>query len=171
MATLQTSNKDIIGKGLFTTCYLQKDKKTVVLKSTDGIKECMSMGWFPSNNCFPKVEYIEQGLYKMKYYRKEPSLVKALKYKQYRIYKQLRSLRVGHIKNNYDLLDAWRNEFKKVSNKTIRNALINAIEACSNYGSDVCFEISPRNVAVNNGNLILLDCFFIHSEAKKQRTK
>jgi hypothetical protein len=46
-----------------------------------------------------------------------------------------------------------------------------AVEACANYGSDVMFEISPRNVAVHNGNLILLDCFFIKSKLREVRDK
>ena len=171
MKNINTNNKNIIGKGLFSTCYLQADKKTVVLKSVDGIKECMSMGWFPSNNCFPKVEYIEQGLYKMKYYKKVSSLKNELKPKQYAIYQELRKLTIGYVKNSYNSLEEWIKQFKTVSNKTMSKALINAIEACANYGSDISFEISPRNVAVNNGNLILLDCFFVQSEANKQRTK
>ena len=40
MTNISYSNK--IGKGLFSTAYLQEDNKTVVLKSTDYIKECMA---------------------------------------------------------------------------------------------------------------------------------
>jgi len=62
------------------------------------------------------------------------------------------------------LKDAWYKEFSKVTNITLRNSLQEAIDACANYGSDIKFEISPRNVAVKNGNLILLDCFFVGSK-------
>jgi len=160
-----------IGKGLFSTCYLQDDKKTVVLKSTDYIKECMAMGWFPSSKYFPIVEHIKDDLFKMKYYKKVSSLKAALNLNQYEIYKELRSLNVGYIKNPYNLMDAWRAEFNKVSNIAMRKALNNALDGCGNYGTDIHFEISPRNVSTNNGNLILLDCFFIKSQADKIRTK
>lgn len=30
----------------------------------------------------------------------------------------------------------------------------------SNYDHRIGFEISPRNVAIDNGRLVLLDCFF-----------
>jgi hypothetical protein len=39
--------------------------------------------------------------------------------------------------------------------------MLDALDACANYGNDVCFEISPRNVAVKNGKLVLMDCFFM----------
>lgn len=162
---------NILGKGLFTTAYLQKDNKTVILKSTDYIKECMSLGWFPNSMYFPKVERLDQGIYKMKKYDKPKSLKNSLKPKQYEIYKELRNLSIGYIKNSYNNLDEWRKQFNTISNKTVKNALNDAIDACSNYGSDVCFEISPRNVAVSKtGNLILLDCFFIASQANDIRT-
>jgi len=49
--------------------------------------------------------------------------------------------------------------------KTAKTALIDAVSALTNYGSDICFEISPRNIAVTKtGNLILLDCFFMRSK-------
>ena len=47
--------------------------------------------------------------------------------------------------------------------------MIDALRACSNYGSDVGFEISPRNIFIDNGNLILADCFFIISQAEEIR--
>tara|TARA_R110000851_G_scaffold328811_1_gene500080 strand:+ start:404 stop:913 length:510 start_codon:yes stop_codon:yes gene_type:complete len=169
MKTMDYSN--VIGKGSFSTAYLQSDNKTVVLKSTDYIKECMSLGWFPNTIYFPKIERLEHGVYKMKHYPKVKSLVNCLKIKQYLIYKQLRNLNIKHNTRDCDLLDAWRDVFKSINNKTVRSALIQGIEACSNYGTDICFEISPRNVAVSpSGNLILLDCFFIKSQLKKQRT-
>tara|TARA_R110000772_G_scaffold268686_3_gene397523 strand:+ start:7288 stop:7794 length:507 start_codon:yes stop_codon:yes gene_type:complete len=168
---MKISFKNKIGKGLFSTAYLQENN-TVVLKSVDPIKECMSFGWFPESNFFPKIEHIDFELYSMKYYPKVKSLKKSLTPKHWDIYKELRKLDIGIVDNRYNYLDSWREEFKKVTNKTVKNALIEAVEACANYGSDVRFEISPRNVAVSKtGKLILLDCFFIQSKADQVRTK
>lgn len=44
-----------------------------------------------------------------------------------------------------------------------RDHLLAAIDALYNYGDDVCFEISPRNVTAHKGKLILLDCFLMKS--------
>lgn len=41
--------------------------------------------------------------------------------------------------------------------------ILEALDACLNYGSSVRFEISPRNVAVQDGQLVLLDCFYLQS--------
>jgi hypothetical protein len=169
---MKNSFKNKIGKGLFSTAYLQEDNKTVLLKSTDNIKECMSLGWFPESKYFAKIERIEDNLYKMKYFKRVNSLKKSLRPQQYEIYKELRKLAIGFIKNNYDRLDMWRNQFNTLKNQTIKNTLIQAIDACSNYGSCVSFEISPRNVAVSKtGGLILLDCFFMQDQANKLMTK
>ena len=51
-----------------------------------------------------------------------------------------------------------------------KEAILEAIDAMCNYGSDVSFEISPRNIAADkDGNLILLDCFFIKSQLSNVR--
>ncbi|AGO47451.1 hypothetical protein Phi19:3_gp047 [Cellulophaga phage phi19:3] len=161
---------NIIGKGLFSTAYMQEDKKTVVLKSTDYIKECMANNWFPESKHLPQIEIIEQYLYKMPLYNRPKSLKNNLKPSQYKIYKELRGLSIGFIENRHHLMDAWHKEFDKITNKTIRNLLKECLDACANYGSDIQFEISPRNVAIDNkGNLILLDCFFIQSQANEIR--
>jgi O6-methylguanine-DNA--protein-cysteine methyltransferase len=162
--------KNVIGKGLFTTAYLQDDKKTVVLKSTDYIKECMSLNWFPESKHLPEIEMIDRFVYKMPLYNKPTSLKNNLKPSQYKIYQELRKLSVGFVKNSYYLMDAWHKEFDKITNKKIRTLLKDCLDSCSNYGSDIQFEISPCNVAIDNkGNLILLDCFFVQSQANEIR--
>lgn len=159
MRNITYSNK--IGEGQFSKAYLQKDSKTVVLTSKDPVKECMSLGMFPNSRFFPKIERIDYGIYKMKYYPKVNSLVESLKLDHYLIYKQLRTLHIGMCKPHENMYH-WIQVFKRIRNNTVRKALIDAIEAIGGYGTYVGFEISPRNVAVDkNGNLILLDCFFM----------
>ena len=158
----------LIGKGSFTKCYLLDDK-TVELHSCCYIKECMSLDWFPNSRLFPKIESIDYGIYRCKYYPKVRSLKSELKPNQYQIYKDLRALSLGYINNKHDYLDKWIEEFKTLKNKRLKEIMLQAIQACSNYGSDIGFEISPRNVAVNNGNLILLDCFYSISQLQQTR--
>lgn len=166
---MNTTGLKKIGQGAFTTCY-RLNTKEVLLKSTDYIKECMAFGWFPESNIFPEIESVEQYVYKSKYYERVTSLKNTLKPKQYEIYKELRQLKVDYNVKDYDLLDEWRKQFETVSNKRFREALLEAVDSCANYGSDVSFEISPRNVAVDKGMLILLDCFFIKSQLNKIRS-
>jgi len=165
-----TSNLKQIGKGSFSTCYLL-NKKEVLLKSSDPIKECMSFDWFGGSTVFPNVEHVDNDLYKMEYFPKVKSLKNTLKPKQYEIYKELRKLDVGYVRRDYDLKDNWHKQFDTVSNKRFRNALNEALDGCGNYGTDIQFEISPRNVAVKNGMLILLDCFFIKSKLSSVRNR
>ena len=151
-----------IGKGSFTTAYLMDNDK-VLLKSSDPIKECMAMGWFPNSHLFPKVKFGDvDNEYIMNYYPKQTSLKNTLKPKHYAFYKELRRL-WEDLPFNYDVY-TLRTHFRYLTDKRKSAILIEALEACMNYGSDICFEISPRNVAVGKtGNLILLDCFYIKS--------
>ena len=157
----------LIGKGSFTKAY-RKDKTTVLLKSDDPIKECMSMGWFPDSRLFPKIIRTDFGEYEMKYYEKVSSLKKSLTETHYEMYEELRkvSKNIKRTSNIYDGLFNVRDGFKMIKDRRLKEIMIRAVEACSNYGSDVEFEISPRNVAVTKtGKLILLDCFFMKSKA------
>ena len=158
-----------IGKGSFSTAYLMDNGK-VFIKSTDHIKECMAQGWFPSSRLFPKVEFGEAiNTYIMKYYKKVTSLKNTLTEKDYAMYKELRVIANSlNYKAGYnELYEA----FKMIKNRRVRVALQEALSACSNYGGDIGFEISPRNVAVNKGRLVLLDCFFIRSQLKEVRSR
>lgn len=158
----------LIGKGLFTKAYLREDGK-VELMSKDYIKECMSFGWFPSNRLFPSIKSIDNGNYEMKYYPKVKSLKKSLKPIEYNKYLELRNLTIPFIVNKYEGYDNLYNAFSTIKGKILREAMLEALSACTNYGSDISFEISLRNVAVDKGNLVLLDCFFIQTQADSIR--
>lgn len=158
----------LIGKGSFSKVY-RKSNTTVLIKSVDPVKECMALDWFPSSRLFPKVNRTGCGEYEMKYYPKVSSLKNTLKPKHYAFYNELRKIYGVHLNplNPYDRFDAWYKAFGKISCPRKRNIMREALGACTNFGTDVCFEISPRNVAVSNGNLILLDCFYMQSELNK----
>ena len=72
-----------IGKGTFTTAYLMDDKKTVLLKSTCPIKECMACGWYPDSYLFPEVNPTNKyNEYTMAYYPRVSSLKNTLSARQ-----------------------------------------------------------------------------------------
>lgn len=167
---MNTQKLKLIGKGMFSKVYL-KDEKTVLINSVCYMKECMA-NWVDSI-WFPKLEREDYQQYTCEYFPKVKSLKSALSKEHYEIYLQLRSIFniFDKPRNKYDLLDYWRGKFATISNDSIREDLLYFLAEASNYGSDIDFEISPRNVAVKNGNLILLDCFFVRSQLDTIRAK
>jgi hypothetical protein len=158
--------KKLIGRGSFTWAYLIPNEK-VLLVSRCPIKECMSFGWFPESPLFPTLECLgwadkeDFKEYEMEYYPKVRSLKNNLDPDQYQIYKDLRALQLPFgILNKHDYFQEWHKLFDTLQNEELRDIMKEALDACSNYGSDIGFEISPRNVATKNGKLILLDCFY-----------
>lgn len=151
-----------IGKGAFTKCYLLDCGKKVMLKSIDPIKEVMSLGWFPDSPLFPSIHAIDEGVYESKYYPKVRSLKNTLKPRHYGYYKELRRIQEGirYTTNKYDSYHIIYKAFEGIRYKKLREVMLEALEGCANIGSDIGFEISPRNVAVEKGNLVLIDCFF-----------
>ncbi|MNQ98128.1 hypothetical protein D3C85_1138020 [compost metagenome] len=165
---MKTTGLKLIGKGAFTRCY-RLDESTVLLKSRDPIKECMAHGMFPKSPVFPIVECGDEcGEYRMKYYPRGGSLKNTLDPDQWEIYKTLRALfdSIGYVKNPHDRYSKLYTLFQELPDN-IRDDMTYALDAVANYGSDIGFEISPRNVATDNGKLVLLDCFFLVSELKK----
>jgi len=155
----------LIGKGTHTKAYLRDDGK-VQLHSNDPVKEVMALGWFPSCELFPIIELIDTGVYEMDYYPYHSSLKNNLEPEQWQLYQDLRHLyhSVVNTKNPQDMYAYLHNHFDKLLDKRIVLLLQEALLACSNYSTAIIFEISPRNVKVNNGKLILLDCFYLPKE-------
>jgi hypothetical protein len=163
-----------IGAGSFSTVYRNGKSDKVLIVSTDPVKECMSLGWFPDSRLFPKVERVgcnDDGsqTYKMKYYPKVTAPKKQLNPRAYNVYKTLRDLDFPSGKDHL-LYEKWIKIFEGLPSKyqSVKNALFEAVDALTNYGPDICFEISPRNIAcTKSGNLVLLDCFFLRSELRR----
>lgn len=120
----------------------------------------MSLGWFPESELFPEVTSPDSEVFEMEYFPKVRSLKNNLEPEQYAIYKELRGLDIGHVTNKFDSYSAWYAAFGSITCEELRETMREALDACSNAGSDIEFEISPRNVAAKKGKLILLDCFF-----------
>jgi hypothetical protein len=167
-----------IGQGLFTSVYRKGNADKVLLISTDPVKECMSFDWFPSTPLFPKVKrlsYNDDGTstYEMKYYSKVRAPKQQLNNRGYKLYLALRELnRAPFGSNPYDFYSHWREEFKKLPNtfRVAQGHLVDAIDSLTNYGPDINFEISPRNIATRpNGGLVLLDCFFMPHKLEEIR--
>ena len=167
----------LIGKGLFSKVYSNSDLDYVIINKNDYIKEAMAFEWFPDSKYFPKIEEIEIGedyYWKMKKYNKTRKVKGLLNHNDYMFYQELRKIFKTKpiIKNKYDSFEVLYKLFKESSlTEEQKELMLDAVNACSNYGSDVGFEISPRNIFIENGNLILADCFYIISQAEKIKTK
>lgn len=154
----------LIGKGLFSKVY-KIDDETVFIKTTDSVKECLS--YVGGNDYFPVINRTdEQGEYTCRYYEKVSSLKNSLDPDQYKLYQELRKLDTF----THNMFDGY-STFETVSDENLKECLHEVLGELSNYGSDIRFEISPRNVAVDNGKLVLLDVFFLQSEANAVRNK
>lgn len=158
----------LIGSGSFTKAYLD-DRGKVVLKSRDKAKECMSMGCLPKSKLFPDVKCIGDNLYEMNYLGPtKTGLKKELRPRQYRLYKALKDLFDKSLPSNdrNDSMFLWHDLFNTLPSEFRREkqVLKEALDNFGNWGTDVAFEISPRNVRVVNGFLCLLDCFFFRSD-------
>lgn len=167
------SSLPLIGKGTFTKAYLQPDN-TVKLISCCPIKEIMALGWFPDSPLFPTLTKNYEAIYHegvyydgayyeyhMEYYpRLDGGVRKNLDPDQYEIYKTLRLLdiEVGTVKDTgyHNVVKA----FETLEDDTLRATMLDAATACANTTHDIVFEISPRNIAIKDGKLILLDVFF-----------
>ncbi len=161
----------LIGKGSFTKCYLNTCETTVTLVSRDSIKECMANGWFPDHELFPKVTLVDtlesgNSVYTMEYYPRNRGLKGHLDVDQWVIYQTLRSTMdsIRYTGNKFDSYSCVYEAFCNIEDEGLQEVMIEALNSCADYGSDVCFEISPRNVAVKDGKLVLLDCFFLKSQ-------
>lgn len=157
----------LIGRGCFTKCY-RIGRNKVRLISTDPAKECAALGWGSNSRLFPRIKRIEMEVYEMVYYPKVKSLKAALQPDQCKIYQALRNIYLGTCSGDSSYLDNLRKQFNKLPRRVAR-ALNEQIDGLLNYGADIRFEISPRNVAVKNGKLILLDCFFFVSKLREVR--
>lgn len=171
----------LIGKGTFTKAYLLECGTSVFLESTCPIKECMSLGWFPESTLFPEIERLDDiekqskivYTYKMEFYPKPLSLKTELEPREYLLYQELRKLKITPPMNRHLLFNEWHKAFNSLPDefRLESEILREALDACGNFGSDIAFEISPRNVRVKNGKLILLDCFFSVSKLNETRSK
>lgn len=166
---ISTKGMQVVGRGLFTICY-RKSETRVLLKSVCCFKELLSMGWITST-WFPKINHIYNVQYEMKYYEKVTAPKKQLKKEHYFLYRQL--LQIYHkcwkLPNKDNNVSDYIKAFESVSNKSLRHALQEACKHMENYDSNIGFEISPRNIAVQNKKLVLLDCFFFPRHAEKVR--
>lgn len=169
-----------IGKGSFTKCFLLDCGKRVQLVTCDPIKEAMAWGWFPDSPLFPKLSFVSLGVYEMDYLPSSRGLKGELEPGQWELYKALRACfsKNVDVQKEDDLYQTWYDSFEICAEvhagshigEAFRD-LMEALDACANFGSDVTFEISPRNVRAVNGKLVLLDCFFLNSKLKEVKSK
>ena len=159
---------ELIGSGAFSKVYRRGTSGVVTVVSRDPVKECMSLGWFPSSKLFPRITRVGCGIYKMKYYQRIISPKMQLNERSYAIYLQLRGIR-DYPSDPKDRVGRLRRFFSQLP-KRHKRVLNEAVDALCNYGDDICFEISPRNISrTPSGNLVLLDCFFFWSKLMEDK--
>lgn len=103
---------------------------------------------------------------KWKKYNKTKKIKDLLIEKDYIFYKKLQKIFKQSLSlNNYNSYNSLYNIFSASNLEAEqKELLLDALKACYNYGTDIGFEISPRNIYIDNNRLILGDCFFIKSQ-------
>lgn len=160
--------KKLIGKGAFSRAYQVSENK-VELHSTCPAKECYAL-FSQDNPLSPVIEkegFNRNGkpVYIMPLYPKVKAPKKQLNKKSYSLYKSLKdAFNCSTIADYYWFYSVTQQlaSDNKISIQDMENlqsladSVGNAIDP-----KDMRFEISPRNITHDeNGNLVLLDCFF-----------
>lgn len=167
--------KKLIGKGSFTKAYLLPSGE-VELYSVDPVKECAALWGFGDSYLWPKIERVDilddlnsTQVYRMPFYKTQRALKNFLEPRQYALYRTLRALPGVYCLNPHLRAFELHKVFDTIPDEFAdeREALKEAVDSLCNYGTDICFEISPRNVAAVEGKLILLDVFFFQATLKK----
>lgn len=155
---------------MFSHVY-RKTSNRVLIHSDDPVKECMSLGWFPATTLFPNVTRVSEDTYEMKFYPRVTAPKKQLNPRSYALYLALREYMntfpsVEYPNTYYSIGVKHLNTLPSRFNRE-KHLLESAFDAVANYGDDMRFEISPRNISYTpSGKLILLDCFFLQSKRK-----
>lgn len=177
-----------IGKGAFTNCYDMLDGK-VLLETVDPQKEAIACNWFPESKLLPTIEdapakynsekmrggsylqyYISPKYNKVRGYKQD---LKPIDQKRYQELKKFYDNLPVPPDNKHYCLDVLRDNLNSAKMRPMLKELLNdCFDAMANYGSDIWFEISPRNIATDaKGNMILLDCFYMIGKLNDVRTK
>jgi hypothetical protein len=170
-----------IGQGMFTTAYLNQAGK-VTLVTFDKIKECQANFGLGGSDLFPSLERIDYFydnndvfhlVLEMEYFPKVKSLKNELCAEDWALYQDLRKIFKNKpiLKRGFEEYDYLYKQFEGLARG---EELTEALCSCTNYTDSLGFEISPRNVAVKNGKLVLLDVFFCKNqfeEVWKRRKK
>jgi len=171
---ISTKGKKVLGTGAFSKVWDNNDG-TVLIRSICYQKEAFSNGWGNSGDLFPKLEYVDSDdfgnrFYTMKKYNKVKGIKSNVNTHQWEFYCWLR--RVHGSFYSTSIYDGYSLLYSMFDNMPVQfsyesEQLISCIDALSNYGTDIAFEISPRNVCINDGKLILLDCFFFRKQLEE----
>lgn len=187
-----------IGRGCFSFVHKRPGDNFVTIISRDKAKECAAIFGLNSEDLpeskilFPDISYSklpeskkaesilekrgfeDYKIYQIKYFPVVKSLKRGLKTNFWEFYKKLYFIweSYPYNNNNWERIDYYKKEFAKIDDEIKGKygaAIINALETLINYGDDVWFEISPRNVRVDtNGRLVLLDVFFFRGDMQRK---
>lgn len=151
---------------MFTICYRIEGTDRVLLDTICPIKHMIADGLFPKSQLLPKFNYHNydnHDFLEAEFYPKVRSLKNNLDPDQWKKYQILRKLYMSTSIRDIpidNLSEFWENKFKELEDIELRDLMVGCMQVCSQYIDTVCFEISPRNVAVKDGKLILLDVLY-----------
>lgn len=162
----------LVGKGSFTRVY-RKSRTKVLIKTVDITKKAMAENSvFQRSSLFPTLRYEgSSGKYKLyegTYYKPVRSILMSVPDRDWDLYRILENISWSYGGTYETLFSRFE---KRIPNRFWRQkkVLLESLETLLGYTTDVGFEISPRNLAVHKGRLVLLDCFFCHKLLREVR--
>ena len=167
----------LIGKGTFSKVYAIDENKVKIV-SSDPAKECLALWGFGESPLWPVLELTDRldngdNVFIGTRYKTGRGVKSLLNPRAYKLYLALRKCGDRlYFGKKHDAPQYWQRVFTEGLTDEFadeREALCEAIDALRNYGDDIRFEISPRNVAADKaGGLILLDVFFFVSHLREK---
>ena len=160
--------KKRIGTGSFSQAYQQKDGKVIIV-SDDPVKKLMSKGVLPDHRMFPKVTMIApetrrtDGIYEMEYYSivrdmPEEEIRKQLSKRQWYLLSTLRTIYCAN-GSPEEIKKQLTRQMAKCFHREM-HLLFTAIDAVHATGVRANCEFQCMNLAVRDGKIVFLDCFF-----------
>lgn len=158
--------RKFIGRGTFTRAYQISDEpgdEQVEVITSCPTKECYAM--FSQGNRFaPKVKrnWDKENAYFMPLYCKIKSPKKQLNARSYEVYKLLRNIQITYLQRGYHSFISEVSSCEDLTEVEKESIIDLAGDVCNNMDcASMRFEISPRNISCDEqGNLVMLDCFF-----------
>jgi len=152
-------------RGAFSKVTFSECGKFAKITSQDMAKECLVMWGYGESDMWPEIERqydmetqdSDDQVFVMPKYDQPRSLKAALLPEEWEKYQALRKT-PWHMAGYGKFCELYR--LAQTLPYGLSDVICEALDSLANYGDTWAIEVSPRNVAVKNGRLILLDIFY-----------
>lgn len=152
-------------RGTFSRVTFSDCGKFAKVTTQDMAKECHALWGFGESDMWPEIERVhdmenptsDDQVFVMPKYDQPRSLKSALLPEEWAKYQALRKC-PWHMVGYRKFFDLYK--LAQTLPHGLDSVICEALDSLANYGDTWAIEVSPRNVAVKDGRLILLDIFY-----------